>query len=64
MGDGVYDSNNMTEVMSNQYDSTDKNNADIIIPGEAPAGIKKLFNKDYSSILKKSIEKSKQKVGG
>jgi hypothetical protein len=64
MGDGVYDSNNMTEVMSNQYDINDKNNADIIIPGGAPPEIKNLFNRDYSSILKKSIEKSKQKVGG
>tara|TARA_Y100000593_G_scaffold94248_1_gene192413 strand:+ start:3400 stop:3807 length:408 start_codon:yes stop_codon:yes gene_type:complete len=61
MGNGVYDSNRMNDVMSSQYGNmmdTNQSNADIIVGNNAPEATKKLFDKDFSGILKKSLEKS------
>ena len=66
MGGETYDSSKVNEVMSSQYgdimkngvEPTPKSNADTIVGAAAPEGIKNLFNKDYSGILKKSIEKN------
>ena len=66
MGGGTFDSTSANEVLSSAYSNVqggDVSNADIIVPGEAPAEIKNLFDKDYSGILKKSIEKSKGRNG-
>ena len=60
MGGGTYDSSKAHEVMSSQYGNMmndNMSNSDIIAPQEAPE-VKNLFDKDFSGILKKSIEKS------
>ena len=63
MGGGTYDSSRANEVMSSQYGdmmNNKMNNSDVIAPG-APEEVKNLFDRDYSSILKKSIQKSGKK---
>ena len=68
MGGEAYDSSKVNEVMSSQYgdlmnNGEDANNGEIIATPNAPEDIKNLFNKDYSGILKASIQKSKDKRG-
>ena len=63
MGGGTYDSTRTNEVMSSAYGNMmndQVNNSDVIAPG-APEGVKDIFDKDYSGILKASIKKSKGK---
>ena len=45
--------------MKNGVEPTQKSNADTIVGNNAPENIKNLFNKDFSGILKKSIDKNK-----
>ena len=66
MGGGTYDSSKINEIVSSQYsdimnDDVESSNADKIVGAGAPEQIKNLFNKDYSGILKKSIEKRGRK---
>jgi len=68
LGGETFDSNAVDEVVMHSSNGGMKNNgeltnADIIASPNAPDNIKKLFDKDYSSILKSSIEKSKNKRG-
>tara|TARA_B100000287_G_scaffold431125_1_gene487765 strand:+ start:952 stop:1362 length:411 start_codon:yes stop_codon:yes gene_type:complete len=63
MGGGTYDSSKMNEVMSSQYGNMmgeNMNNSDIIAPQESPE-VKNLFDRDFSGILKKSMEKTRNK---
>jgi hypothetical protein len=66
MGGETYDSSKTNEVLSSAYSEiqlgAEVNNADKIVGSDAPADIKRLFDKDYSGILKASIEKSKGKL--
>ena len=72
MGDGIYDSSNMNEIISKQYgDITQGNgqvNADAMIAsmGENPKNVSQelkdnMFNKDYRSLMK-AIDKKQRKV--
>ena len=65
MGGEAFDSTSANDVLSSAYGDLKSNdnvsNADIIATPSAPDNIKKLFDKDFSGILKKSIEKSKNK---
>jgi hypothetical protein len=73
MGGGTYDSGKMNEVLSSQYgdlmnDSTEVNSDAMVAsmgvnPDKAPDVVKNMFTKDYSKLLKKVDEKSKQKRG-
>jgi|TARA_B100000287_G_scaffold64102_1_gene55608 hypothetical protein len=67
MGGETFDSNSANEIMSSAYSNvqpgSESSNGDIIATPSAPDNIKNLFNKDYSQILKKSIEKSKGRNG-
>tara|TARA_Y100001963_G_C6510718_1_gene322001 strand:+ start:74 stop:499 length:426 start_codon:yes stop_codon:yes gene_type:complete len=66
MGGGTFDSTSANEVLSSAYSDVqpggEVSNADVIAPG-ASKEVKNLFDKDYSGILKKSIEKSKGRNG-
>ena len=72
MGGGTYDSSKMNEVMSSQYGdlmSSDEVNPDAMVasmgvdPAKVDDIVKNIFTKDYSKLLKKVDEKSKQKRG-
>ena len=52
MGDGVYDSSRMDEVLQNAYTTE---------PQESHAGMNQFLTKNYSEVLKKSYEKSGKK---
>ena len=58
MGDGTFDSSRMNEVMSSQYGDMMNNNTPVVNPNDP---MSQFINKDYSEVLKKSEEKSKQK---
>lgn len=61
MGNGAYTSDRMEELAGNSYKNIDSdNNGDIIAPGASPE-IKNLFDRDFSGILKASMNKSKGK---
>ena len=67
MGGGTYDSSKMGEVVASQYGQMMNNNpgrgvsnSDIIAP-EQSNEVKNMFDKDFSGILKASINKSKGK---
>ena len=60
MGDGKFDSSRMNEVMSSQYGDLMNDNTPTVNPNDP---MSQFVNKDYSEVLKKAEEKSKQKRG-
>ena len=60
MGGGTYDSSKMNEVMSSQYGDLMNDNTPTVNPNDP---MSQFVNKDYSEVLKKAEEKSKQKRG-
>ena len=59
MGGGVYDSSKVNEVVGNSYG--DMMNGTQQVSSNNPMA--QFLNKDYSQVLQKSVEKSKQKRG-
>ena len=59
MGDGQYTSDRMNEVIGKNYG--DMMNGTQPVPSSDP--MSQFLNKDYSQVLEKSIEKSKNKLG-
>ena len=59
MGGGQYTSDRMNEVVGKNYG--DMMNGTQPVPSSDP--MSQFLNKDYSQVLKKSIEKSKNKLG-
>ena len=59
MGGGVYDSSKVNEVVGNSYG--DMMNETQQVSSNDPMA--QFLNKDYSQVLQKSVEKSKQKRG-
>ena len=59
LGDGKFDSSRMNELVGRQYG--DMMNGTQQVPSSDP--MSQFLNKDYSEVLKKSIEKSKNKLG-
>ena len=59
MGGGVYDSSKVNEVVGNSYG--DMMNGTQQVSSNDP--MSQFLNKDYSQVLQKSVEKSKQKRG-
>ena len=59
MGGGVYDSSKVNEVVGNSYG--DMMNKTQQVSSNDPMA--QFLNKDYSQVLQKSVEKSKQKRG-
>ena len=59
MGCGVYDSSKVNEVVGNSYG--DMMNGTQQVSSNDP--MSQFLNKDYSQVLQKSVEKSKQKRG-
>ena len=59
MGGGVYDSSKVNEVVGNSYG--DMMNGTQQVSSNDPMA--QFLNKDYSQVLQKSVEKSKQKRG-
>ena len=59
MGDGQYTSDRMNEVIGKNYG--DMMNGTQPVPSSDP--MSQFLNKDYSQVLEKSIEKSKNKIG-
>ena len=62
MGGGTYDSSKMNEVLSSQYSNTNNGSTQASLNPNDP--MSQFLNKDYSAVLQKSIEKTKQKNGG
>ena len=72
LGDGVYDSSKMGDIISSQYgdlmngDGSNEVNADAMVasmgvnPNQVDDSVKDIFTKDYRSLMKKVDEKSKQ----
>ena len=73
MGEGTYDSSRMNEVMSSQYGDLMNDGGEVnanamvasmgVNPQQVDDSVKDIFTKDYSKLLKKVDEKSKQKRG-
>ena len=61
MSGEIYDTNRVEEVASNRNIRTAKSTSDILVSPDAPVEIKNIFNKDFKGILKKSMDKSKNK---
>ena len=59
MGGGTFDSSKMNELVGRQYG--DMMNGTQQVPSSDP--MSQFLNKDYSQVLEKSIEKSKNKIG-
>ncbi len=59
MGGGKFDSSRMNELVGGQYG--DMMNGTQQVPSSDP--MSQFLNKDYSQVLEKSIEKSKNKLG-
>ena len=59
MGGGEYSSDRMNEVIGKNYGN--KMNGTQQVPSSDP--MSQFLNKDYSEVLEKSIEKSKNKIG-
>jgi len=59
MGGGTFDSSKMNELVGRQYG--DMMNGTQPVPSSDP--MSQFLNKDYSEVLEKSIEKSKNKIG-
>jgi len=59
MGDGQYTSDRMNEVIGKNYG--DMMNGTQPVPSSDP--MSQFLNKDYSQVLEKSMEKSKNKIG-
>ena len=60
MGGGEFTSDRMNELMSGQYGDM-MNQQPQVVPSSDP--MSQFLNKDYSQVLEKSIEKSKNKHG-
>jgi len=60
MGGGEFTSNRMNELVGRQYGDM-MNQQPQVVPSSDP--MSQFLNKDYSEVLEKSIEKSKNKVG-
>ena len=58
LGGGEFTSDRMNELVGGQYSNT-MNHQQQIVPSSDP--MSQFLNKDYSQVLKKSIEKSKMK---
>ena len=68
MGEGVYDSNKMGEIVSSAYGNKKPDSDQMVAsmgvdPNRVDDSVKDIFTKDYSKLLKKVDEKSKQKRG-
>ena len=59
LGGGKFDSSRMNELVGGQY--SDMMNGTQPVPSSDP--MSQFLNKDYSEVLEKSIEKSKNKIG-
>ena len=62
LGGGTFDSSKMNEVLSSQYQNTMNGSTQPAVSPNDPMA--QFLNKDYSAVLQKSIEKTKQKNGG
>ena len=60
MGDGQYTSDRMNEVIGKNYGDIMNTNTPIVNSNDP---MSQFLNKDYSQVLEKSIEKSKNKLG-
>ena len=60
MGGGEFTSNRMNELVGRQYGDM-MNQQPQVVPSSDP--MSQFLNKDYSEVLEKSIEKSKNKLG-
>ena len=60
MGGGKFDSSRMNELVGEKY-SDMMNQQPQVVPSSDP--MSQFLNKDYSEVLEKSIEKSKNKLG-
>ena len=60
MGGGQYTSDRMNELVGKQYSGM-MNGTQQVVPPSDP--MSQFVNKDYSKVLEKSIEKSKNKLG-
>ena len=60
MGGGEFTSNRMNELVGRQYGDM-MNQQPQVVPSSDP--MSQFLNKDYSEVLEKSIEKSKNKIG-
>ena len=62
LGGGTFDSSKVNEVLSSQYQNTMNGSTQTAVSPNDPMA--QFLNKDYSAVLQKSIEKTKQKNGG
>ena len=68
MGEGVYDSNKMGEIVSSAYGNKKPDSDQMVAsmgvnPKEVDDSVKNIFTKDYSKLLKTVEKKSKQSRG-
>tara|TARA_R100001463_G_scaffold51086_1_gene101620 strand:+ start:645 stop:1055 length:411 start_codon:yes stop_codon:yes gene_type:complete len=61
MGGGQYTSDKMNEVIGKNYGDMMNGTSQQVVPPSDP--MSQFVNKDYSKVLEKSIEKSKNKLG-
>ena len=62
LGGGTFDSSKVNEVLSSQYQNTMNGSTQTAVNPNDPMA--QFLNTDYSAVLQKSIEKTKQKNGG